>query len=395
MGHWNFPAVDNYADQTETCTIAAVDTTSGVVTCESSFLYSHTSGFHAAYTTRTITVKTSSTSADRGHFMGTGMGTYVVANTRIEDFGRTTTELIDNTELEVVPGYRFPPGMARLTTTHVGTNQLARYALHAHHTLMEVFFTGNAILGSPRNGIVAHNSRVHVLDNTIVGADGTAIFLEDGTETGPVMRNFMIGTGGGSRGGDDGRFATQEGIDMGHGGFGIWARGKLALIQDNHAEGHFGRAPYAFFVHPLFVEDKRVPDVMGTPPELIGKTFHEIGNMIGGEGLQLQSYGGFIDNSAVGSFQIGLDMSYFGTANSEVGSVIEGAQIRSLAISGRGLSTIHSNIFTLNDVTLEGPAGVANSITAIWCNNCNGCTLQTPNTALTILNVETERGGNC
>jgi hypothetical protein len=207
----------------------------------------------------------------------------------------------------------------------------------------------------------------------------------------------LIGTGGGSRGGDDGRFATQEGIDMGHGGFGVWARGKLALIKDNHAEGHFGKAPYAFFVHPRFVEDKRIPDVSGTPPDIVGKTFKEIGELLGGEdgeGLQLQSYGGFVNNSAMGTFQTGLDLSYFGTANGDEGSILEGATIVSVAKSGRGMQTIHSNIFTLEDVTFEATFP-ENTITAIFCNSCNGCTLKTPSTTLSILNVETARGGNC
>ena len=36
-------------------------------------------------------------------------------------------------------------------------------------------------------------------------------------ETGPVMNNYIIGTGGGSRGHDDGRFSSQLGLDMAHG----------------------------------------------------------------------------------------------------------------------------------------------------------------------------------
>lgn len=322
------------------------------------------------------------------------MGKFVFANTRVENLGRTTTQVIDNTVMTPESGYKFPTGMVRMNVTAIGTNQLARYALHTHHSMAECYFTGNAILYSPRNGIVPHNSRGHILDNVIVGADGTAIFLEDGTETGPVLRNYMIGTGGGSRGGDDGRFSTSSGLDMGHGGFGIWARGKLSLIQDNHAEGHFGRSPYAFFVHPNFLGDKRVPNVPGTPPELVGLTAHEIGKLVGGEGLQLQTYGGFVNNTAVGTFQVGLDFSYFGTQNALVGSIIEGANIRSLASSGMGLSTVHTNLLSLHDVTIEGTVA-DNTITGIWCNNCNGCTLQTPNVTLVVENVGTVRGGNC
>ena len=271
----------------------------------------------------------------------------------------------------------------------------ARYALHAHHSRVEAHFTGNAVLFSPRDGMVAHDSRVHIIENIIVGADGTGIFLEDSTETGPVIGNYIIGTGGGTRGGDDGRFASQKGKDMAFGGFGIWARGKLALIKDNHCEGHFGMAPYGFFVHPLFLENKKVPDVPGTPEEIVGLTGHEISKLVGSSGLHLQTYGGFINNSAVATFQIGLDLSYFSTSETDsVGSIIEGANIQALASSGNGISTTHSRIFTLTDVTIEGLVP-DNTLTGIWCNSCNGCTLQTPNTTLAVDNVEVIRGGNC
>jgi hypothetical protein len=43
---------------------------------------------------------------------------------------------------------------------------------------VEAYFTGNAALYSPRDGMVAHNSRVHILENVVVGADGSGIFLE-------------------------------------------------------------------------------------------------------------------------------------------------------------------------------------------------------------------------
>jgi hypothetical protein len=56
-----------------------------------------------------------------------------------------------------------------------------------------------AIVGSSRNGFVAHNSRVKIYDNVVVDVHGSAIFLESGTETGVVESNFVVGTGGGTR----------------------------------------------------------------------------------------------------------------------------------------------------------------------------------------------------
>lgn len=237
--------------------------------------------------------------------------------------------------------------------------------------------------------------------------------LDNAHLPGPVMNNYIIGTGGGSRGHDDGRFSSQLGLDMAHGmcsrnyvcdylnisflmlgliikgGFGIWARGKLALIQGNHCEGHFGVSPFAFFVHPNFIKDKKVPDVPGTPAELVGIRLKNI-NPSNTNGLQLQSYGGFVNNTAIATFKVGIDLSYFGVSEDDtIGSIIEGADIVNLAASGRGISTTHSRLFTLNDVTLKG------GTTGIWCNNCNGCHLETPNTTLVIDDVDVVRGGNC
>ena len=65
--------------------------------------------------------------------------------------------------------------------------------------------------------MVDHNSRVHILDNVIVGADGTGIFLEDSTETGPVINNCIIGTGGGWR-----RWSIFNPKRTGYGAWRLW-----------------------------------------------------------------------------------------------------------------------------------------------------------------------------
>jgi len=396
VAHWSFPYNSGYVDQTEICTIVTIESSQlgeTLITCDHELVYDHSVGSKIAYVTRSIKIFTSPSSTSRGHILHTGVGKFEVRNTRIENLGRTTTDVIDSTKIQPTE-LKFGPMMKQMEVTHVGTNQIARYALHAHHSKIEAYFTGNALLYSPRDGMVAHNSRVHITDNIIVGADGTGIFLEDSTETGPVVNNYIIGTGGGSRKGDDSRFGTELGRDMAHGGFGIWARGVLALIKNNHCEGHFGASPYAFFVHPRFVEDKPVPDVPGTPAILVGKSRHEIWQVTSG-GTQLQSYGGFVGNTAVATFQNGIALSYFAsTSDDEVGSIINGAHIQALGSSGRGISTTHSRIFTLNDVTIEGMVE-NNQLYGIYCGSCNNCQLVTPNTNLIFENVNVDRGGNC
>mmetsp|Transcript_7476 Transcript_7476/g.9966 ORF Transcript_7476/g.9966 Transcript_7476/m.9966 type:complete len:843 (-) Transcript_7476:975-3503(-) len=185
VGHWDFPNNVNYVDQTESCVISNIDASlaTSVITCESPLQYDHTAGSHAGHVTRSITVKTSPNSDDRGHILHTGVGKFHINNTRIEQFGRTTTDMIDSTVMSPNPDLKFgQDGLTQqMVVSHFGTNQIARYALHAHHSMVEGIFDGNAILYSPRDGCVAHDSRVHITKNVIVGADGTGIFLEDGT----------------------------------------------------------------------------------------------------------------------------------------------------------------------------------------------------------------------
>ena len=85
---------------------------------------------------------------------------------------------------------------------------------------------------------------------------------------------------------------------------------------------------------------------------------------------------------------------FFPIIKDGVGSIVEGANTMALASSGSVISTTHSRIFTPIDVIIEG-AFEGNTPTGIWCNSCNGYTLQTPNTTLAIDNVDTAWGGNC
>eukprot|EP00804_Cyclotella_cryptica_P015876 CCRYP_006384-RB/>CCRYP_006384-RB protein AED:0.04 eAED:0.04 QI:66/1/1/1/0.75/0.6/5/189/1059 len=397
VAHWNFPKNEGgYVDQTELRKIAALsinDDDNTVIILDRPLLYRH-AGCNVVHVTRSINFVTSHTSNDRGHIMHTGGGSFSFQNTRIENFGRTSVQLIDSTAMKDAD-IDLAAGLAQMNVIHQGSNQVGRYALHAHHSMVEVFFKGNAILFSPRNGIVAHNSRVHILENIVVGANGSAIFLEDSTETGPVMNNFLIGNGGGTRGGDDGRFAIKNGTDMGHGGFGIWARGGYCHIENNRAEGSFGLAPYAFFVHPNFVSDKLVPNVTGTPEFLIGKSSHQLGHELDHD-LTIQSFGSFKNNSARGTWRNGLDLSYFGAPKHTLdGHILVNVELIALAQSGYGAFTIHSKVFTMRGGIISG-AHIGNTITGVFCNSCDNCTLNwIEEDGADISGVGVIRGGNC
>lgn len=390
VAHWNFQNV-GYTDQTELVTIAALSVDmdgNTVLTVTAPLAYSHTVGAHAGHLTRSITFITSPSSVDRGHILYTGVGEMDFQYVRLEQFGRTTIDTIDNTKIEDLSGLNFEDGWAKMTVTHQGSNQLARYVFHAHHSRIESYLHGAVILFTPRNGCVHHDSRMHSTSNIIVGAEGSGIFLEDGTETGTVLGNFLIGTGGGTRGGDDGRFSTSSGKDMGHGGFGIWARGQYAAIQNNRAEGHFGFAPYAYFVHPGFIQTLKVPDVTGTPTALVDKSLQQVWKMLKPESLNIQVFGSFHDNSAFGTWIIGLDLSYFAGNGSE----FVGTELVALASSGRGISTTHTSLLHLDGGSIQA-VFPTNTIIGVLCNN--GGPLEINYEDVPMPGVNLERGGAC
>ena len=125
VGHWNFPHNTNYVDQTETCVISTFDESNGntQIQCRDVFEYNHNSGFNIAHITRSIKLKTSPHSTDRGHLLHTGTGRFEIRNTRVENFGRTTTDLIDSTVMHPSE-LKFEEGIAEMIVTKQGANQI-------------------------------------------------------------------------------------------------------------------------------------------------------------------------------------------------------------------------------------------------------------------------------
>lgn len=393
VSHWNFPKniPGGYIDQTEIVTIVGVEVDldgNTILSLSSPLQYNHNIGAHAGHLTRSVTFVTSPSSLDRGHIMYTGGGAMNFQYVRLEQFGRTTIDKIDNTVMEDVSGLNFVDDLAQMTVMHQGSNQIARYVFHAHLSRVESYLHGSVILFSPRNGCVHHDSRVHTTNNLIVGVAGSGVFLEDGTETGTVINNFLVGNGRGSRGGDDGRFSTSNGKDMGHGGFGIWARGQFATIENNRAEGHFGLAPFAYFIHPKFIEKLKIPDVPGTPSQLVGKTLQDVWRMLKPNSLTIQTFGSFQDNTAYGTWKTGLDLLYFGGN----GSLFVGTELVALASSGRQISTTHTSFLQLEGGMIEA-VFPDNTIVGVWCNN--GGPLSINYEDIPMIDVFQERGGNC
>ncbi|HEY0908328.1 MAG TPA: G8 domain-containing protein [Candidatus Paceibacterota bacterium] len=246
------------------------------VTLDKALSYDHAQSV-AADVTRSVTFRSDPANAGgaRGHVMLAGMTDATVQYARFYDLGRTTIAATDDTLV--------PNGVV----THTGTNQRGRYALHAHHLMRSFLFEGNvvygseiarkvrsgterAVSGSPKWGIVNHDSNGIIRRNVVIGAAGSGIVGEDGTETGVVENNLVIGTGGGSGDNDDERFGVTKSLDMAHGGFGYWFRGPFLEVRNNIAAGHFNQAAYTYFVHPGFLREF-IRDDPGVPADLRGK----------------------------------------------------------------------------------------------------------------------------
>ena len=233
--------------------------------------------------------------ARRAHIFFGGHARATVKHALLYGLGRTSVEVRDDTR--IINGEKI---------VYIGRNPRARHALHAHHMHEPAYWEGNAIVSSPRIGIALHNSIAYVYENTVIGSAGSGIFAECSIEFGEIVRNLVMGMGGGTGETDDDRFAKFNGEDLGFGGFGYWFRGPFMTVEQNLAVGYFKGAAYHYYSHPGFVSQLVVPDIEGVPEELIGRT---VGNVLIAD-TPIQAYGSFDGNRAEGVFRTGLRVSY-------------------------------------------------------------------------------------
>lgn len=344
--NWKYQVVDTtrripFPEEWEKARIASIDGTT--IRLDRALEYDHDG--YAAVLDRQVTIRTESGSPSRGHFMMAGNVKATVAGVRHYGLGRTTVTNLDD---------------ARFSETgqvlHRATNQQGRYALHAHHLAQEFLFEGNvvdgptitrhgserAISGSPKWGIVDHDSAGVVRGNVVIGAAGSGIVGEDGTETGEVVGNLVVGTGGGSGENDDERFGRTKGEDMGHGGFGFWFRGPFLSIRDNVAVGHFNQAAYLFFVHPDFTRNS-IPDRPWIPADVRGKEQADL--------LSRNSLREFRGNRAEGYFGNGGLMIFYAQAPYEVRDMTLDLKGGSEA---RGVMTVHASRLSIVGSRITG-----------------------------------------
>jgi len=193
-----------------------------------------------AHLSRAIKLRTALGSPERAHAMF--IGKTRVHGVEFIDMGRTTAEELDSTD-----------------------NVIGRYPCHAHFspdfefTHVSVHASSEEKMGSPRHGIVHHSSYGNVRKCVVVNAQASSFFFEDGDGGGAWSDN--VAYSGGSiynYEGDDGRFGSHEGRELGAGPFGYWLRGHQVTIDRCEAYG-VAVAAFATFTHSRFNRDPKAP----------------------------------------------------------------------------------------------------------------------------------------
>ncbi len=184
--------------------------------------------------------------------------------------------------------------------THIGTNQIARYAVHMHHlfgpenptnTGYQFKLVGNTIDGSRKWAVDVHGSSYGLIEkNVVYDAQGAGFATENGAEVYNVFRdNIAIRIVGTMEDGDSG---TEQG-DYGRGGSGFWfRRGGNTIVGNVAADGS-----YAGFVIDGYnsYDSVRLPLFRGAMPMKPGQGYSALLNpatlAFNNEAYGLSAYG--------------------------------------------------------------------------------------------------------
>lgn len=226
-------------------------------------------------------VGTSEQARSRGHMLFTGDADVVIQGAALLRMGRTRAEALDDTVRDA--NGRVQLGADGLPD--LGTNQRGRYPLHAHHLEKSFVFADNLLDGGEKWGIALHQTDGVIRNNVVLHVDGAGIASEDGTETGLIEGNLVIGDGGGSGVLDvtivNARPAERAANSFGHGGFGYWFASPLLNVKNNVAAGQFRLEGFNYFLFGKAglklheIEGRDPANVAGINAEVLaGKAFN-------------------------------------------------------------------------------------------------------------------------
>lgn len=178
--------------QSEVCTIAAVSSVG--VMCTAPLAFDHLGAHspaqngqpaidlypHIGNLTRSIVFRSENPNGTRFHVLFSQRADVQIAGAEFVDCGRTTGAMLDSTVFN-----------ADGTVAKVGTNQIGRYCIHAHHLFgpastadaYQFRLSGNVVRGGLKWGFAIHNSHYGLINgNVVYGVQGAGILTEDGNE---------------------------------------------------------------------------------------------------------------------------------------------------------------------------------------------------------------------
>ena len=225
---------------------------------------------HVANLTRNVIIRSENPSGTRGHTFFTHHSRLDMQYVLLQDLGRTTVNALDNTTFG-----------SNGNVTHIGTNQVGRYALHLHHLIgpstnpiggeHQYRLVGNVIKGGQKWGLAIHDTHYGLIrDNIVYNIPGSGLVLEDGTESyNHIEQNFVVRTGSSVTTGVTS--AGDPGLSSG-----FWLRSINNYVRDNVvANADF----VGFIFYPKGVGEIKVPAFPGQhPPYTV--TFHANKNPI-------------------------------------------------------------------------------------------------------------------
>jgi parallel beta-helix repeat protein len=187
-----------YVPEYEERTITKISSDMKIITLNQPLKYTHPGAVdgsgnlqflpHVALLSRNLIIQSENPNGARGITLFGERADIDIRYAKFYNLGRTTNYPLDSTEFD-----------SSGNPTHIGTNQIARYPLHAHHLagptspqLNGYQFTiiGNSIDGGTDTnekykwGITIHESHYGLIENNIIhNYAGAGMALEDGSET--------------------------------------------------------------------------------------------------------------------------------------------------------------------------------------------------------------------
>ncbi|MEM6253476.1 MAG: G8 domain-containing protein [Cyanobacteria bacterium P01_D01_bin.156] len=183
----------------------------------------------------------------RGHIMFMHSDNVDVRYVEFNELGRTDkSQLLD--DFKVTSGHA-PKRILKDGEPITGerTNIRGRYAVHLHRTGVNgdetpAVLVGNSVIGSPGWGIVQHDSYAVLENNVAYDVFGAGFVSETGNEIGAWRNNISIKNEGRPQNEKSGAYNH----DLGFGGHGFWAQGRLVELEGNVAAGNSGAGIFYF-----------------------------------------------------------------------------------------------------------------------------------------------------